>query len=373
MKKDFYEILEVQKTATADEIKKAYRKVALKYHPDRNEGSKAAEDKFKEAAEAYEILSDADKRAKYDRMGHEAFEQTQGHGGGHHMNMDDIFSHFGDVFGNDGFDPFGSFFGGNSRRSGRGVRGQNLRVRIKLTLEEILHGCEKQIKITRKIADENASYHACQTCGGSGQVKKISQTFLGNMQTITTCPKCNGAGRTASGKTGGSADGLKSKEENLKVDIPAGVSEGMQLSLSGKGNDGPMGGPAGDLIILIEEEKHPHLIRDGQHVIYTLNLNFADAVLGTKVEVPSIGGKVKVEIKSGTQPGTVLRLKGKGLPSVNSHGIGDQKIYVNVYTPQQMSSEEKKMIEKLQTSSNFQPKDQTGDKGFFDRMKDFFS
>jgi molecular chaperone DnaJ len=374
-KRDYYEILGVEKGATAEEIKKAYRKTALKYHPDRNPDNAEAEDKFKEAAEAYEVLGNAEKRAKYDQFGHAGV--GNGHfGGGQNVNMDDIFEQFSDIFGGrggaGGFDPFESFFGSGGRRGGgraRGRRGSNLRIKVKLTLKEILNGVEKKVKVNRLVLDENATFETCPNCGGQGAVRRVQNTILGQMQTTTTCPTCQGTGKSMKG---GSGDGLLRKEEVISIDIPAGVTEGMQLSLSGKGNMGPMGGPAGDLIIQIEEIPHEELRREGDHVVFSLYISFTDAALGTSVEVPTIEGKAKIKIPAGTQSGKVFRLKNKGLPSVNSYGRGDQLIDVNVWTPKSLTKEEKQLLEKLQKSPNFQPQPGKHDKGFFDRMRDMF-
>ncbi|HMX81443.1 MAG TPA: molecular chaperone DnaJ, partial [Ferruginibacter sp.] len=371
-KRDYYEILGVSKGASQDEIKKAYRKVAMQYHPDRNPGDKTAEEKFKEAAEAYEILSDSDKRAQYDRFGHQAFGPGRSGGGGGYsgggMNMDDIFSQFGDIFGDD--NPFGSFFGGSNRRSSgsraRGQRGSNLRVKLKLNFEEIAKGAQKTIKVKKYVpcntcggsgAKDKNSVQTCGTCGGSGQVRRVQNTFLGQMQTVTTCPTCNGEGSTVTHKcTACKGDGRVYGEETVTIDIPAGVQEGMQLSLSGRGNAGERGGSAGDLIVLIEEEPHPQLHRDGLNVAYDLHISIPDAVFGTQVEVPTIDGRAKIKIPPGTQSGKIFRLKGKGFPNVNSYEKGDQLIQVNVWTPQHVSDEEKRMLEKLQASENFKPK-----------------
>lgn len=389
-KRDFYEILGVSKTASADEIKKAYRKVAMQFHPDRNPGNKEAEEKFKEAAEAYEILSDADKKSQYDRYGH-AGVSGNGRGGfgggGHNMNMDDIFSQFGDIFGDD--NPFGSFFGGGGgqRRGGggrsRGVRGSNLRVRIKMNYEEIAKGASKTIKVKKYVscttcsgsgAKDKSSMQTCGTCGGSGQVRRVQNTFLGQMQTVTTCPTCNGEGSTIANKcTACKGEGRVYGEENISIDIPAGVQEGMQLSVSGKGNMGERGGAPGDLIVLIEEEAHPHLHRDGLNVAYDLHISFPDAAFGIQAEVPTIDGRAKIKIPPGTQSGKVFRLKGKGFPALQSYEKGDQLIYVNIWTPQHLTSEEKAMLEKMQQSQNFHPKPEKGDKGFFERVKEMFS
>ncbi|MEQ1797662.1 MAG: molecular chaperone DnaJ [Lacibacter sp.] len=388
-KRDFYEILGVSKSASADEIKKAYRKVAMQFHPDRNPGNKEAEEKFKEAAEAYEILSDTDKKSQYDRYGHAGVSGNGrgGFGGGHNMNMDDIFSQFGDIFGDDS--PFGSFFGGGGgqRRGGggrsRGVRGSNLRVRIKMNYEEIAKGASKTIKVKKYVscttcsgsgAKDKSSMQTCGTCGGSGQVRRVQNTFLGQMQTVTTCPTCNGEGSTIANKcTACKGEGRVYGEENISIDIPAGVQEGMQLSVSGKGNMGERGGAPGDLIVLIEEEAHPHLHRDGLNVAYDLHISFPDAAFGIQAEVPTIDGRAKIKIPPGTQSGKVFRLKGKGFPALQSYEKGDQLIYVNIWTPQHLSSEEKAMLEKMQQSQNFHPKPEKGDKGFFERVKEMFS
>jgi len=386
MKRDYYEILGVSKTSSPDEIKKAYRKVAMQYHPDKNPGNKESEEKFKEAAEAYEVLSDTEKRSQYDRFGHAGVGGNgRGFGGGQGMNMEDIFSQFGDVFGDD---LFGSFFGG--RRSGgggggksRGTRGSNLRVRIKLNFEEIAKGASKTIKVKKYIlcdscggsgAKDKSSIQSCGTCGGSGQVRRVQNTFLGQMQTVTTCPTCNGEGTSITSKCGGcKGEGRVYGEENITIDIPAGVQEGMQLSMSGKGNAGERGGYPGDLIVQVEEEAHPELLRDGLNVVYDLHISFPDAVFGTQVEVPTIDGRAKLKIPAGTQSGKVFRLKGKGFPAVQSYEKGDQMVYVNIWTPQELSAEEKSMLEKLQSSPNFQPHPEKGEKGFFERIRDMFS
>jgi molecular chaperone DnaJ len=385
-KRDYYEILGVTKTASADEIKKAYRKVAMQFHPDRNPGDKAAEDKFKEAAEAYEILSDADKKAQYDRYGHAGVSgQGRGFGGGGGMNMEDIFSQFGDIFGDD---LFGGFFGGGQRggRSGqrpRGVRGNNLRVKLKLTYEEIAKGVTKNIKVKKHVpctpcsgsgAKDKGSMQSCGTCGGSGQVRRVQNTFLGQMQTVATCPNCHGEGSTITAKCGScKGEGRVFGEETVSLDIPAGVQEGMQLNVSGKGNAGERGGMPGDLIILIEEEPHKELHREGLNVAYELHLSFPDAVFGTQVEVPTIDGKAKIKIPAGTQSGKILRLKGKGFPSVNSYEKGDQLVQVSVWTPQELSTEEKAILEKLGQSNNFKPNPDKNERSFFDKVKEIFA
>jgi molecular chaperone DnaJ len=387
-KRDFYEILGVQKNASADEIKKAYRKVAMQFHPDRNPGDKPSEEKFKEAAEAYEILSDADKKAQYDRYGHAGVSGNGRGGGGHSgaggMNMEDIFSQFGDIFGDD---VFGNFFGGGQRGRGgqrsRGIRGSNLRIKLKLTYEEIAKGVTKNIKVKKHVgcntcggsgAKDKGSIQTCGTCGGSGQVRRVQNTFLGQMQTVTTCPTCNGEGTTVTAKCGTcKGEGRVYGEETVTIDIPAGVQEGMQLNISGRGNAGERGGSPGDLIILIEEEQHKELQREGLNAAFELYLSFTDAVFGTQVEVPTIDGRAKIKIPAGTQSGKIFRLKGKGFPAVNSYEKGDQLIHVNVWTPQNLTAEEKALLEKLNHSTNFKPHPDKNEKGFFDKIKEMFS
>lgn len=387
-KRDYYEVLGVGRQSSADEIKKAYRKIAMQYHPDKNPGDKVAEEKFKEAAEAYEVLSNPDKRAQYDRFGHSmgnAGRGGPGGGGGFGgMNMEDIFSNFGDIFG-DGMFGGGGGRGGGGR--GRGNRGANLRVKLKLTFAEIAHGANKKIKVKKYVAcppcngsgaKDKASIKTCQTCGGSGQVRRVQNTFLGQMQTVTTCPTCNGDGTSITAKCGNcKGEGRVYGEETISLDIPAGVQEGMQLSMSGNGNVGERGGPAGDLLILIEEEKHPHLIRRDLDVIYPLYVTFPDIVLGTQVEVPTIDGRAKIKIPAGTQSGKIFRLKGKGFPAFQSYEKGDQLVEVNAWSPQNLSKEEKDILEKLQKSSNFKPDENAAEgkdeKSFFDKIKDAFN
>ncbi|MET0393620.1 MAG: molecular chaperone DnaJ [Chitinophagaceae bacterium] len=384
-KRDYYEVLGLSKGATAEEIKKAYRKVAMQHHPDRNPGDKSAEEKFKEAAEAYEILSDTDKKAQYDRYGHAGVSGNgRGGFGGGSMNMDDIFSQFGDIFGDD---LFGNLFGQQRGRGGaqrsRGVRGSNLRVKLKLTYEEIAKGVTKNIKVKKYIvcgtcsgsgAKDKGSVQTCQTCGGSGQVRRVQSTFLGQMQTVTTCPNCNGEGSVVTAKCGTcKGEGRVFGEETVSIDIPAGVGEGMQLNLSGRGNAGERGGQPGDLIILIEEEPHKDLHRDGLNVAYDLYISFSEACFGTQTEVPTIDGRAKIKIPAGTQSGKIFRLKGKGFPAVNSYEKGDQLVQVNVWTPQTLSTDEKHMLEKLGDSANFRPHPDKNEKGFFDKIREAFS
>jgi len=381
-KRDYYDVLGVSRQADAAEIKSAYRKLAIKYHPDKNPGDAQAEENFKEAAEAYEVLSNADKKARYDQFGH-AGNSAGGFGGGAGMNMDDIFSQFGDIFGGGG-NPFESFFGGGGRSNGgrRVQKGTNLRIKVKLTLEEIAKGVEKKVKVNKQIvchtcdgsgAKDKSSFHSCNTCGGSGSVRRVTNTILGQMQTTSTCPTCNGEGVEITAKcTTCKGDGLERGEETISINIPAGVSEGMQLSMSGKGNAAPRGGIPGDLIILIEEVAHESLKRDGLNIIYDLYINFADAALGTSVEVPTIDGKAKIKIDAGTQGGKILRLKGKGIPEVNSYHKGDQLVYVNIWTPKAVSSEERDILERLKESANFRPQPGKSEKSFFERIKEYF-
>ncbi len=382
-KRDFYEILGVDKGADAATIKKAYRKVALKYHPDRNPDNKEAEEKFKEAAEAYEVLSDADKKARYDRFGHAGVNNQGGFGGGS-MNMEDIFEQFGNIFGDEG-SPFESFFGGGGRRTGsrRGQKGNNIRIKVALSLEEIAEGVTKKIKVKKQVtcqqcngsgAKDAKSTQTCGTCGGGGYVRQVKQTFLGQMQTTVLCPTCNGAGKQITATCSKcKGDGTNHAEDTIEIEIPAGVEAGMQLSMRGKGNAGKRGGPNGDLLINIEEKEHEHFSRDGQNIIYDLFLNFADAALGTSVEVPTLTGKVKIKVPPGTPAGKIFRLRGKGLPSVQAYGNGDELINVNIWTPKALTDEEKELMEKLRTMPNFQPTPGTKEKGFFERMKDYFN
>lgn len=385
-KRDYYDILGVGKSASADEIKKAYRKTAMKHHPDRNEGDKAAEEKFKEAAEAYEVLSDENKKARYDRFGHAGVNGQGGFSGGGGMSMDDIFEHFGDIFGGGG-SPFGDIFGrgrssSGSGRTSRGTRGSNLRVKVKLTLEEIAEGVTKKIKVKKynscdscsgSGAKDSSSFSSCGTCGGHGVVRKVTNTILGQMQTTTTCPSCNGNGQTITQKCGScKGDGRTYGEETIDINIPAGVTDSMQLTMDGAGNAGERGGSAGGLIINIEEKQHDELRRDGNNVVYPLFINFVDAALGTKAEVPTLSGKARINIPAGTQAGKIFRLKGKGIPSVNSYGTGDQLIDVNIWTPKKLSKKEKELLQELKESPNFQPNPNKEDRSFFDRMRDFF-
>lgn len=373
-KRDYYEILGVSRNASEEEIKKAYRKLAIKFHPDKNPDDKQAEEKFKEAAEAYEVLSDSEKRQRYNQFGHAGVGSAGGFSGG--MNMEDIFSQFGDIFGG----AFGGFGGGT--RGGRRVsRGTNLRVKVKLNLKEIAEGVEKKIKVHKHVACKtchgsgarNGEYENCRNCHGTGTVTRVQQTILGAMQTQTTCSACHGEGRIVRDKCQTChGDGIVREEEVISINIPAGVAAGMQLSMSGKGNAAPRGGINGDLLILIEEDEHPLLKREGSHLIYYLNISFPDAALGTSVEIPTIDAKAKIKIDPGTQSGKMLRLKGKGLPDVNSYQRGDLLVEISVYTPTSLSAEEKKTLEQMRASKNFEPNPSKKEKGFFDRMKEYF-
>jgi molecular chaperone DnaJ len=377
-KQDFYEILEISKSATQAEIKKGYRKMAIKYHPDKNPENKTAEDNFKKAAEAYEVLSDENKKARYDQYGHAAFDGPQGGGGfgGGGMNMEDIFSQFGDIFGSGGGGFGGGFggFGGGGQRQAR-VKGSNMRIRVKLTLEEIAKGVEKKVKVRRKVQVEGVRYKTCTTCNGSGQQMRVTNTILGRMQTATTCSTCSGAGEILSSKPNGADDqGLIVKEETVSINIPAGVTEGVQLKVGGKGNDAPGNNSiSGDLLVLIEEVPHDTLKREGTNIHYDLYINFSEAVLGTSKEVDTVSGKVKIKIDAGSQSGKILRLKGKGLPSIERYGTGDFLIHTNVWTPQELNKEQREFFEKMTDSENFTPNPNTSDKSFFEKVKDMFS
>ena len=379
-KRDYYEVLGVSKSADATEIKKAYRKLALKYHPDKNPGDKEAEEKFKEAAEAYDVLSNEEKKRRYDQFGHAGVGGAGQGGFGGGMSMDDIFSQVGDIFGSfGGFSGFGGFGGGRSAR--RVNRGTNLRVKVKMNLQEIATGIEKKIKVKKYVACQHCngtgakdgkSYSTCSTCKGSGQVTRVQNTILGAMQTTSTCPTCEGEGKIINEKcTFCNGEGVLMSEEVISINIPAGVGEGMQLSLSGKGNAARRGGVNGDLIVLIEEEEHPELVRDGNDLLYNVFIGYPEAVLGETVEIPTIEGKVKVKIEAGTQPGKILRLRGKGLPDVNGYGKGDLLAKVNVWIPKNLSKDEKKLVEKMKEAEGFKPG--SGDKkSIFSKMKDFF-
>ena len=364
-KRDYYEVLGISKSASADEIKKAYRKLAIQYHPDKNPDNPEAEEKFKEAAEAYEVLSNPEKKQRYDQFGHQGLGGNGGFGGGG-MNMEDIFSQFGDIFGGGG--GFSSFFGGGGGGR-RTKKGTNLRVKLKLNLQEIANGVEKKIKVKRHVIAPGVTFKSCSTCQGSGQIKKVVNTMLGQMVSASTCGVCGGSGQIVDKKPAeADSRGLIIKEEVISINIPGGVAEGMQLSMSGKGNEIP-GGIPGDLLIVIEEVEDNTLQRDGNNVIYDLYISFLDAALGASVEVPTIDGKVKIKIDPGTQSGKMLRLKGKGIKDINGYTKGDQLIMVNVWTPTQLSKEERQTLEALRDS---EPDPGRQDKSFFDKMKEFF-
>jgi molecular chaperone DnaJ len=378
-KRDFYEILGVSKSATKDEIKKAYRKQALKFHPDKNPGDKSSEEKFKEAAEAYEVLSDDNKRSKYDRYGHAGLGNSGGGFSGHDMTMEDIFSSFGDIFG----DAFGGFGGFSTGRRSRSVnKGSNLRVKVKLNIQEIAAGAEKKLKVRKYVpcstcngtgAADPTGYTDCSTCRGTGHVTRITNTLLGQMQTSSVCPSCGGEGKIITKKcTSCFGEGIVEKDEVIKINIPAGVGKGMQMTVGGKGNAPRRGGIDGDLLVVIDEEEHEELIREGNDLIYNLFISVPDAITGTNVEVPTVEGQVKIKIEPGTQPGKILRLRGKGLPEVNGYGRGDLLVNVNVWIPKNLTKEELKIIEKFSDSESFVPKPDKDDKGFFERMRNYF-
>ncbi|MBE9461100.1 molecular chaperone DnaJ [Dyadobacter subterraneus] len=386
-KRDYYEVLGVDRGAAADDIKKAYRKLAIKFHPDKNPEDPTAEDKFKEAAEAYSILSDDNKRARYDQYGHAgvgnggAGAGAGGFGGGG-FSMDDIFSQFGDIFGG-GESPFGDIFGRGGGGGGRRVRrGSDLRIKLKLNLEEVANGVEKKIKVKRHVscntcggngAKNGTSLTTCTGCNGTGQVRKVVSTMLGQMVSTSTCPQCNGDGKIISERCDTCAgEGRLLQDDLITLNIPGGVAEGMQLSMSGKGNVPSRGGVAGDLLIVIEEEEDPNLKRDGNNIVFDMHMSFVDAALGTSTEIPTIDGKARITIEPGTQAGKILRLKGKGIKDLNGYGKGDQLVHISVWTPQQLSSDERETLESLRNSPNFQPKPGKNEKGFFDKMKDFF-
>ena len=339
-KRDYYDVLGVSKSADNKEIKKAYRKIAIKFHPDKNPGNKEAEEKFKEAAEAYEVLSNNEKRQRYDQFGHAGMKGSAGGFGGG-MNMEDIFSQFGDIFGG----GFGGFGGGRGGR--RVVKGTNLRIRLSLTLKEILEGVDKKIKVNRLVHAKGVTYDTCRTCNGQGQVTRISNTILGQMQTSTTCGVCNGAGKSIKDRPSGSdSNGMVKEQETVKITIPPGVEDDMQLKVSGKGNAAPFEGINGDLLVLISVEEHESLIRDGKNLHYDHYISFADAALGTTSQIPTVNGKVKIKIEKGIQSGKILRLKSQGLPSVNSYGKGDLLVHINVWTPKTLNKQQKTFFEK---------------------------
>mgnify|MGYP001160929258 FL=1 len=369
-KRDFYDILGVNKSSSQAEIKKAYRKVAIKYHPDKNPDNKPAEEKFKEAAEAYEVLSNPEKKQKYDRFGHDGLRGGPGGFSGGGMNVEDIFEQFGDVFG--GGSPFDSFFGGG--RSQQRNKGTNLRIKLKLSIQEIASGIEKKIKVKRLVTAPGVTFKTCGVCNGSGKVSKVVNTMLGQMVSSTVCHHCNGTGQIIDNKPPGvDSTGLQFKEEIIKINIPSGVGDGMQLSMTGKGNESAGGGISGDLLILIEEKEDDNFKRDGNNVVYDLYINFTDAALGNELEVPTLSGKVKIKIPPGTQGGKIFRLRGKGIKDLNSSIAGDQLIHVNIWTPKKLTQEEEKILSQLKNSKNFKPSPGKSDKGFFEKVRDFMS
>jgi molecular chaperone DnaJ len=381
-KRDFYEVLGVAKNASSDEIKKAYRQLALKYHPDKNPGDKDAEDRFKEAAEAYDVLSNTDKRANYDKFGHNAPGGFGGGGGG--FDMEDIFSRFGDVFGGHfaGFGGFGGFGGGNSQRERPRRRGSDARIRVKVDLKDVANGVEKRLKIPLLCkcdvcggsgAKDASSFSTCNSCKGAGYITRMTNTILGTMQSTSVCPECHGEGSKITALcTACHGEGTVRKEESVMFRIPPGVSEGMQLNISGKGNAARRGGINGDLLVIINEEQHEELARDDNDLIYSLYVSLPQATLGASAEIPTVTGKAKIKIEPGTQSGKVLRLKGKGLPDINGYGTGDLLVYITVWTPQKLSKEEEKMMKTLLNSDNFKPNPSKQDKNFFERMKNMF-
>ena len=380
-KRDYYEVLEVSRDASPEDIKKAYRKKAIQYHPDKNPGDKEAEEKFKEAAEAYDVLSNPDKKTRYDRFGHAGMDGAAGGGAGG-FSMDDIFSQFGDIFSGFGFGGGFSGFGGGAQRGTRVSRGSDIRIRVKLNLSEIVHGVEKKVKINKLVecpdchgrgAASEADIVTCSNCHGTGTVTKIAQTILGQMQTSAPCPVCGGEGKivkTPCKKCNGS--GMIKASEEISFKIPAGVANGMTLTIRGKGNAAKRGGIPGDLLVVIEEDAHPELERDENDLIYSLFISVPDAILGCEAEIPSVDGKLKIKIEPGTQPGKILRLRGKGIPDVNGYGSGDLKVYVQVWIPKKLDKEEKKVIESLKSSSNFKANPEKSDRSFFDRIKKMF-
>jgi molecular chaperone DnaJ len=372
-KRDYYEVLGVSKSASESELKKAYRKLALQFHPDKNPDNKEAEEKFKEAAEAYEVLSNPDKKARYDQFGHAGMSGAGGGGFGGGMNMDDIFSQFGDIFGGAfGGGGFGGF-GGSARGGARMTKGTNLRVKIKLNLEEIANGVRKKIKVNKLVNADGVTFKTCTTCNGAGRVMRVAQTPFGHMQTAAACNVCSGTGKIIDQRpSDADAQGLKRKEEVIEIDIPAGVEDGMQLSVTGKGNAAPFSGVPGDLLVVIEEVQDPNLRRDGEHIHYEGFISFIDAALGCSIEVPTVSGKAKIKVEPGTQSGKMLRLRGKGLPNVHGYGIGDMFVHINVWTPTKLSKEEKEVLESLKESPNFVPQPEENQKGFFQRVKDMF-
>jgi molecular chaperone DnaJ len=369
MKDDYYDLLGISKGASASEIKKAYRKMAIKYHPDKNPGDKTAEANFKKAAEAYEILGNPENKSKYDQYGHAAFENG-GFGSGSGMNMDDIFSQFGDIFGG----AFGGFGGGFGQQSSSQRRGSNLRIRVSLTLEEIISGIEKKVKVNRQVQAPGIEYVTCSNCNGTGQVTKITNTILGRMQTSSPCNTCGGSGQIISNKPLGSdSQGMINEEEIVSIKIPAGVEEGMQLKVSGKGNAALSKGISGDLLVLINEKPHERFIREGQHLHLDVYISISEAVLGISKDIQLLIGKVRIKLESGIQSGKTLRLRGKGLPDINGYSTGDLLVHINVWTPKVLNRDQKRFFQSMIDDDNFEPKPDKSDKSFFEKVKDMFS
>lgn len=373
MKKDYYEVLGVAKGATGSEIKKAYRKKAVQNHPDKNPGDKEAEERFKQAAEAYEILSNADKKAKYDQYGHAAFENGGAGGGfGGGMNMDDIFNQFGDIFGGHFGGGFSGGFGGGSRQTR--IKGSNLRIRVKLELKDILNGVSKKVKVRRQVKADGVTYNTCTSCNGQGSVMRVTNTILGRMQTAATCPSCQGSGKTVDHRPkGADANGMITKEETVEIEIPAGVTDGVQLKVSGKGNEAPGDGIPGDILVVIQEIQHEKLKREGNNLHYDLYVGFSEAVLGSSKEIDTLTGKVRIKIDHGTQSGKILRLRGKGVQSLDRYGKGDLLVHINVWTPRKLSKEQREFFKKNEKHENFIPKPSLSEKSFFEKVKDMFS
>ena len=368
MKEDYYDILGISTGASAAEIKKAYRKKAIEFHPDKNPGDKNAEANFKKAAQAYEVLGDPEKKSKYDQFGHAAFENGGFGGGG--MNMDDIFSQFGDIFGG----AFGGFGGGFGQQGSTQRRGSNLRIRVSLSLEEIISGVEKKVKVKRKVQAPGIEYSRCSNCNGSGQVTKIANTILGRMQTSTTCNVCGGSGQIISNRPSGSdSQGMINEEETVSIKIPAGVEEGMQLKVSGKGNAALSNGVSGDLLVLIEEKPHEFFIREGQNLHLDVYISISEAVLGVSKDIELLNGKVRIKLDAGIQSGKTLRLRSKGIPDINGYASGDLLVHINVWTPKTLNRDQKKFFQNMMDDDNFEPRPDKSDKSFFEKVKDMFS
>lgn len=378
-KRDYYDVLGVSRNASKDEIKKAYRKLAMQYHPDRNPGDKSAEDKFKEAAEAYEILSHDDKKNNYDRFGHEGVRGS-GFGAEGFSSVNDIFSHFSDIFG--GSSIFDEFFGGNqrgrTRRRGSGTQGSDLRVNLKLTLEEIATGITKKIKIKKQVrcndcngtgAQAGTSLKTCPVCNGTGEIKSVSRSVFGQFVNITTCNNCSGEGQVVDSpcKTC-SGDGRVNEETTLKIDVPSGVEDGNYMTMRGEGNAGKRGGQPGDIIVVFQELPHEHFIREKDDIVYNLFVSFPQAALGAEIEVPTLTGKSMLKIEQGTQPGKLLKMRGKGIRHLNYSGSGDQIVRINVAIPQKLNSKEKELLKQLSEMPNVKSSSEDEKKNFFSKF-----